>query len=327
MSLDFNRGKHRALPRPIVDVVRNGEVGVFFTYFRKLRWSSALSTLDASGIHPNHTLDVITGRLSNKTAIGNNAVQSGTITERLDGCVLTLTYTVTGKTITVGPGIPSLTLVASNGKVTGTITPGTAGTSPIVEYLIYNGDILVLTTPDLTFELPVPNGFPVTIGVRARTLVGLSDMTTDTTTPQAPIVEPEAPGLNSTVLDSAANITFVPGDPGSSPVTSYTLWVNGTMVSSGLTLTRALNNLTNGVDYTIVGYAISDAGVSDPTTITVRPVGQFTLSSMIDAEWGSPYSMVLDIPTGFGSVVSSDLPSGITVTGSSNSVTISGSPL
>ena len=167
---------------------------------------------------------------------------------------------------------------ASDTSVEVSFTAGSDGGSAITnyQYQLDAGAWTAVSPVDTTSPITIgglTNGTTYSIKIRAVNAIGSgSESSAVVATPRGP---PDAPtALTATPLDSAAEITFTPGNDGGSAITDYEYQVDaGAWQSAGATTGPiTISGLDNGDTYSLKLRAVSNLGTGTASgTVSVTP--------------------------------------------------------
>ncbi len=210
------------------------------------------------------------------------------------------------------------------------------GGSPITSYTVTSnpGGITAngLTSPVMINGLT--RGTAYTFFVKANNAVGSSSSSTASSSILANVTAPAAPtGVSATTENAKAIISFVAGDDGGSPITSYTVTANpGGKTATGTSSPITMTGLTNGVTYTftvkstnVVGTGTTSspsASVTLPTLLPAAPTGVTAVAGVRKA------TVSFTAPDNGGSPITSytvtSTPGGINTTGKTSPISVTG---
>jgi len=320
------------------DVAREGVQGVKFYYDdlshqigSEITATSSQNTYqttwDASGVSSGtHTLFAVSRDL-----IGNTSTSSSVL--------------ITVSNLAV-PGAPtSVSATAGNTQATVTFgAPTSDGGASITGYTVTSTpaggtDIDAGTTALSHTVTGLANGTPYTFTVTATNSVGtsspslVSNFITPGNVPDAPT------SVFATATDTSAVISFTtPASDGGSPITSYTVTSSpGGLTATGSTSPITVSGLTDGVTYTFTVTATNSVGTSAasspsnsvvPTAfVSSTSPGAPTSVTATSTDSSASISFVPPVSNGGSSIISytvTSSPGGLTATGSTSPITISG---
>ncbi len=242
------------------------------------------------------------------------------------------------------PGVPtSVTAVNGSGQATVSFAaPVSNGGSPIFLYTVTSspdGIIAAGTSSPITIT-GLTNGTAYTFTVTAMNVIGTGPASgpSNSVTP-ALLAVPGAPTIgNATAGDSQATVNFTPpASDGGSPITSYTVTSTPDgITAAGTASPITVTGLTNGTAYTFTVTAVNAIGTgpaSGPSNIVtpaVPAVPTLGTPTSVVALAGDGQAIVGFTPpaSDSGNPISSytvtSTPDGITATGSSSPITVSG---
>lgn len=239
-------------------------------------------------------------------------------------------------TITV-PDSPTL-VTATMGDNQATISftaPENDGGSPITSYTVISSpDNIVVTglTSPITIT-GLDNGTLYTFTVVATNEIGDSEPSVASTAASYSSVPDSPTSVTATGGNAQATVSFTAPDDNGSAIVSYTVTSSpGNITATGSSSPITITGLTNGITYTFTVVATNGVGNSTPSSasnsvvyVTVPGPPTYVVASI-----GNTQSNVYFIPpvNNGGSTITSytvtSSPDGITATGSSSPITVTG---
>lgn len=185
---------------------------------------------------------------------------------------------VTPRTIPDAPA--SLGATVGNGSIALSWTPSFNGGSALTGYNVFvNGTLVASTTNggNTTFTVnSLLNGVSYAFNVSATNVVGEGPKSAGTSAVPSTVPNPPT-ALSPTAGNVSVALSWTaPANDGSSPITSYNVYRNGTLLAStgGVNTTFTVNSLANGVLYTFNVTAVNANGESAKSnTVTSTPLG------------------------------------------------------
>ncbi len=239
-------------------------------------------------------------------------------------------------TITV-PDSPTLvTAIIGDNQATISFTaPENDGGSPIISYtVISTPDNIVITglsSPIIITGLD--NGTLYTFTVVATNEIGDSEPSTASTAASYSSVPDSPTSVTATEGNTQATISFTAPDDNGSAIVSYTVRSSpGNITATGSSSPITITGLTNGITYTFTVVATNGVGNSTPSSASnsVAYVSVPGPPTSVMASIGNAQSNIYFTPptNNGGSTITSytvtSSPEGITATGSSSPITITG---
>ncbi len=237
---------------------------------------SAVDTAVFSGPRSNYVFSVVNGALT-VTQTGANVVGQR-VSDGVDTLRNIEALKFTDQTLTVrtpaAPGIGTAVAGDASATVNWTLPTPNGGPAPFgFEVVVSTGGTLVRTvtvasaTATSVVVRNLTNGTAYTFQVRAVNTFGAGALSASSNT-VVPQGVPAAPSLVTAVAGSqSATLSWVPGDPGGSPITGYQIAVRVAGVTvrtdsvTGAVSAATVTGLTSGTRYTFVVRAVSAAGL------------------------------------------------------------------
>jgi hypothetical protein len=239
-------------------------------------------------------------------------------------------------TITV-PDSPTLvTAIIGDNEATISFTlPEYDGGSPIVSYSVISSPDNITAT-GLSSPITITgldNGTLYTFTVVATNEVGNSDPSSTSNAVSYSSVPDSPTSVTATEGNSQATISFTAPDDNGSAIVSYTVRSSpGNITATGSSSPITVTGLTNGISYTFTVVATNGVGNSTPSSASnaVLFVSVPQPPTSVSASFGETQSNISFTPptNDGGSAITSytvtSSPEGITATGSSSPITITG---
>jgi titin len=226
------------------------------------------------------------------------------------------TASVTLPTLVARPGAPTnLALASGDGSLVASWeAPVSNGGAPVIAYTVYNGDVAVGFTTNLSYTITgLTNGSSYRISVTATNTSGegvkcsIVSGTPRIPPPRPASQVPTAPTSLSLVAGngSIAASWGLPVSNGAETISSYNVYRDGVLIASPLTTSYNLTGLQNGRSYAVVVTAVNLVGegpasspqsatpVSPPLPVFTAPDAPTNLqlipgNGTISASWSAP---------------------------------------